>query len=332
MRPRTPGATFRRCGGIEAQVDLQCPAVSEVDPTSLSQAVTDVARAMLGRAIATQAALRTPGANSALTVAAAEVARLLGGGRDQTADGVRHELAEHDRAVAVAQAAFARWLPTGAPRFEQLRRSAGLTADDLAILAALLAPELDVEFERAYAYVMDDFSRKRPDLGLLARLIGANLDDARATVRRRLAWDAPLRAARLVLVGGGDDQGPASHRPVRVADRLLAHLQGDDRPDERIASAVRLLPPGTLDALVLDGEIITAIERALAPAAQPSRLLLVGRAGSGRAAAVAAVAGRHGRAGRSCCRRCWCWCGAWPRCSRWFGALRRLERRPLQRR
>jgi hypothetical protein len=260
---------------------------------TLTEAVGAVARAMLRRAMVAQAGTRAPSGNSALTVAATEVVRLLSDARPAGAGELATELAARDAEVAGALAELRAWLPAGLPRLAALLRAAALGDVELAIITALLAPELDAEFERAYAYAMDDFSRKRPDLGLLARLLAADGDRGRALVRTHLAWDAPLRRARLVLVAGTDDQGPGAHRQVRVADRLVAHLQGDDRADERISAAVRVVPPRPLGELVLEDDLQRALRRTI-DAGAGGKLLLIGKAGSGRATAAAAIAGELG--------------------------------------
>jgi adenylate kinase family enzyme len=96
-----------------------------------------------------------------------------------------------------------------------------------------------------------------------------------------------------VLVAGTDDQGPGAHRQVRVADRLVAHLQGDDRADERISAAVRVVPPRPLGELVLEDDLQRALRRTI-DAGAGGKLLLIGKAGSGRATAAAAIAGELG--------------------------------------
>ncbi|MEZ4368487.1 MAG: ATP-binding protein [Kofleriaceae bacterium] len=267
---------------------------ARVDPGSeLSSQVTAVARALLARALVIQAARRPPGRASAQAVAAAEVARLLLA--SPTADVAEFQAAvtAHDRAERGVLDELDRWIAADAGPLARLRDGLALTAEDVALLAVLVAPELDPELERAYAFALDDFTRKRPDVGLLVRLVGGADPEVAARVRARLAWDAPLRRHRLVVVAAGDELAPASHRTVRITDRTLAHLLGDERVDERVALVARpSTPPST--PLVLAPALVTATERALA--APRARLLLAGKPGTGRASLVEAWAAAHGRA------------------------------------
>jgi len=82
--------------------------------------------------------------------------------------------------------------PAGRERHRGARLStraacAGVWLDkvDLAIIATLLAPELDPELERAFSFAIDDFTKKRVDISFLGRLIGGR--DEAAIDRRVLA-------------------------------------------------------------------------------------------------------------------------------------------------
>jgi hypothetical protein len=142
--------------------------------------------------------------------------------RSSTADSV---LA---RVEARADAAEA----TGADiRLRRLARSFELTERDLDLLVTALAPDLDARFERLFAYLHDDVTRGRASTGLALELCGA------ATVgwpdRRRLAPGGPLVDGGLLLVEG--PERPFLTRPLRVPDRVIGHLLGDDSPDELLA-------------------------------------------------------------------------------------------------
>jgi hypothetical protein len=112
----------------------------------------------------------------------------------------------------------------------RLRRLAGsfaLDAFDVELLLIAIAPDLDPRFERLYAYLQDDVSRRRASAGLALELCGASLGEPDA--RRRLSPAGPLVAGGLVLVEDGDR--PFLTRSLRVPDRVAAHLLGDDDPD-----------------------------------------------------------------------------------------------------
>jgi hypothetical protein len=113
-------------------------------------------------------------------------------------------------------------------RLRRLARSFELTGRDLDVLVIALAPDLDARFERLFAYLHDDVTRGRASTGLALELCGAT------TVgwpdRRRLGPGGPLVDGGLLLVEEPDR--PFLTRPLRVPDRVIGHLLGDDSPDE----------------------------------------------------------------------------------------------------
>ena len=58
-------------------------------------------------------------------------------------------------------------------RLRRLAHSFELDDRDTELLLVVLAPDLDARFERLYAYLNDDVSRRRPSIGLALELIGA---------------------------------------------------------------------------------------------------------------------------------------------------------------
>ncbi|MFC5058254.1 ATP-binding protein [Saccharothrix xinjiangensis] len=129
--------------------------------------------------------------------------------------------------------------PGRGPRLVALARDFDLTPLDVELLLVAVAPDVDARFERLYAYLNDDVTRRRATVGLALRLCGA---PAAGPGRFRLAPTAPLVAGGLVEVH--DRDAPALSRVLRVPDRVVAHLLGDDAPDPAVAGLARLVPPG----------------------------------------------------------------------------------------
>ncbi|WP_333741402.1 ATP-binding protein, partial [Streptomyces sp. IBSBF 2806] len=119
-----------------------------------------------------------------------------------------------------------------------------LTDLDAAIFLVALAPDLDRSFEPLYGYLNDDVSRRRATVGLALDLCGtpAHL----ATARARFHASAPLRGYG--LLGVEEPERPFLSRSLRVPDRLLAHLLGDDTPDAALHGLLHPLPPALPDA------------------------------------------------------------------------------------
>lgn len=143
------------------------------------------------------------------------------------------------------------------PVLGSLAETFGLTPLDVRFLLVALAPEVDPRFERLYAYLNDDVTRRRATVGLALELYGL---PAAGPGRFRLAPGAPLVASGLVDVLEQDR--PALSRVLRVPDRVVAHLLGDDTLDPSLAGVcevsgvpgVRGVPdvPGASGAAAVD--------------------------------------------------------------------------------
>ena len=136
-------------------------------------------------------------------------------------------LAALDRAADAAEAAG------HDVRLRRLARAFDLRPDDVELLLIALAPDLDPRFERLYGYLHDDVSRRRASTGLALELAGTGSGVASGVERVRLGPHGALVANGILLVEEADR--PFLTRPLRVADRVTAHLLGDDQPDAAIA-------------------------------------------------------------------------------------------------
>ncbi|MFK8912119.1 ATP-binding protein [Streptomyces sp. YS-3] len=134
-------------------------------------------------------------------------------------------------------------------RLARLTERLGLTEWDTAVLLIALAPDVDRTFEALYGYLNDDVSRRRATIGLALDLCGLPAYAARA--RARLHASAPLRA--LGLLRDEDGERPFLSRALRVPDRVVGHLLGDDTPDAALLDRLHPMPeplpaaPGTED-------------------------------------------------------------------------------------
>ena len=124
-------------------------------------------------------------------------------------------------------------------RLRDLARRGRLDDVDVDLLLIAVAPDLDVRFERLYGYLNDDVTRRRASVALGLELAGTSTWSAAS--RARLSAGAPLVAAGLVQVE--DPERPFLSRSLRVPDRVVAHLLGDDRPDPAVADLLWQPPP-----------------------------------------------------------------------------------------
>ncbi|MFD5052483.1 ATP-binding protein [Streptomyces tendae] len=142
-----------------------------------------------------------------------------------------------------AAAATATAVEPGAPAGpgDRLARLAGrtrLTELDTAALLVALAPDVDRTFEPLYGYLNNDVSRRRATVGLALDLCGVPAHVA--TARARFHASAPLRALGLLEVE--EPERPFLTRSLRVPDRLVGHLLGDDTPDAALLGLLLPMP------------------------------------------------------------------------------------------
>ena len=131
-------------------------------------------------------------------------------------------------------------------RLRALARAFSLDDLDVEVLLVALAPDVDPRFERLYAYLHDDVSRRRASIGLALELCGASLVGHE---RRRFGPAGSLVADGLVLVEESDR--PFLTRSLRVPDRVAAHLLGDDTPDPLVQSLATPCAPAEVGDLTL---------------------------------------------------------------------------------
>ncbi|WP_411133214.1 ATP-binding protein [Streptomyces sp. C10] len=137
--------------------------------------------------------------------------------------------------------------PTGEPadeapgpsdRSDALAGRFGLSTLDLQILLAALAPDVDRGFEPLYGYLNDDVGRRRATVALALDLAGTGPYEAGARARFHPA--APLLSGGLLVIE--DEDRPLPGRALRVPERVVAHLLGDDGLDpELCGGGVELL-------------------------------------------------------------------------------------------
>ena len=116
-------------------------------------------------------------------------------------------------------------------RLRRLARTAHLTRLDVELLVIAALPEVDGRWERLYGYLNDDVSKRRATPALAFALAGESTWSASA--RGRLARGAPL--IDLGLITMEDIERPFLTRTVRVPDRVVEHLLGDDTPPRTVA-------------------------------------------------------------------------------------------------
>ncbi len=125
----------------------------------------------------------------------------------------------------------------------------GLVQFEVDVLLLAIAPELDLRYERLYAYLQDDVGRRRPAVALALDLLSADAA-ARLANRAHFAPGAPLLRHHLIDISGdgvasgvasGGPATPLLNRVLAVDEGIVNLLLGQDTLDRRIASACRYM-------------------------------------------------------------------------------------------
>ena len=97
-----------------------------------------------------------------------------------------------------------------------------------------LAQEVDRKYEKLYAWLQDDVTRRRPTVGLVLELLCATREEALAA-RAAFEPQATLVKARLLQVDANGGFLPLPSRPLKLEDRIASFLLGG----ESVAPAVQ---------------------------------------------------------------------------------------------
>ncbi|MGH3924405.1 MAG: hypothetical protein ACRDTT_16345, partial [Pseudonocardiaceae bacterium] len=173
-----------------------------------------------------------------------------------------------------------------------------LTPFDVDVVVMCLAPEIDRRYERLYAYLHDDVTRRAPTVDLVLNLLCADLD-TKVAARTRFTLPAPLVRHRLVTLG--EDPAQRSYsllgKNVQLDPRITRFLLDDDEMDDRLRSCARLVVPTTsFDDLLFPAEFSACLARLAEHAGDDLVLYCQGPPGVGRQTAAAACCQRWGAA------------------------------------
>jgi len=125
-----------------------------------------------------------------------------------------------------------------------LQQTFELSNFDVGLVVIAIAPEVDQRYERLYAYLQDDVTRKRPTLDLALNLLCTSIAEKLAR-RVHLTTDAALIQHGLVQLLADPNQvhPPLLSHYLKLDDqviRLLLNLRG---LDARLTSSCRLIKP-----------------------------------------------------------------------------------------
>lgn len=134
------------------------------------------------------------------------------------------------------------------PSFARLAKACHLSAFDMAVVFIALAPEFDLRYERLYAYLQDDVSKKRPSVDLALNLLCTDVP-AKLQMRSRFLPDAPLvRHGLIQLVpDSGRMDSPLLAHFLKLDDQVIASLLRETSLDSRLQPACEIFAAGNHD-------------------------------------------------------------------------------------
>jgi hypothetical protein len=195
----------------------------------------------------------------------------------------------------LAQAVTA--LGTSSPRLARVARTLSLSPFELAVVVVAVAPEVDLRYERIYAFLQDDVTRRRPSLDLALNLLCVTPEE-KVERRSHFCAEAPLLGSGLLdLVGDpARPDAPLPSLELALAGPVSGFLLGAPGPDPRIAPLL-LSEPSADELPALPAPERRRLRRVMAAAeasGRPLRLYFRGPEGSGRHPAARELARAHG--------------------------------------
>ena len=138
-------------------------------------------------------------------------------------------------------------------RLETLAQLFQLDPFEVDVLLICLAPELDLRYERIYAYLQDDVTRKRPSVDLVLNLLSPSFS-AKLNDRHRFLPAAALFHHQLLhlLADPAQQDPPLLSKYLKVDERIVNFLLDNDDLDIQLRPYAKFLAPEVqMDDLLL---------------------------------------------------------------------------------
>ena len=147
------------------------------------------------------------------------------------------------------------WQNQSPPSLEWIAENYLLTAFEKDILILLLAPELHRKYERLYAYLQDDVTRRYASVNLILQLLCASFEE-NLTGRVFLSSDSLLVRHGIVRFVGdaGEDGNTQISRAIRLEDRIVNFVLHRQAFNPELDASIKLLGPGHPIAELLLGD------------------------------------------------------------------------------
>lgn len=113
---------------------------------------------------------------------------------------------------------------------------------EIDILLICLAPELDLRYEKLYAYLQNDVTKKRPSVDIVLTLLCPSIEE-RFSARDKFSHTATLINNHLIYFTDDNsmDQVPLLSRSLKVDERIISFLLELDEIDPKIQNICTLI-------------------------------------------------------------------------------------------
>ncbi len=125
-------------------------------------------------------------------------------------------------------------------RLQRLAELFGLTRFHIQCIMICFAVEMDTKYQKIYAFLHDDVTRKKPTLDLIMKLLCSNVED-KLTARAQFENSSQLIRYNIIrILDNHDSNSPLISCPLKLDDRVVDYLLGFDAVDKRIQSFTTL--------------------------------------------------------------------------------------------
>ena len=129
-------------------------------------------------------------------------------------------------------------------RLVELKERFLLTETELNILVCCLAPDIDIRFDRYFAYLQNDVSKRRPTVQLLSGMFLGAVGERDTVLESRSVFNRETGILSKNLfnldISGNKDEAPFPARQFTAADSVLDFLLGTGHLDAEVARIGRL--------------------------------------------------------------------------------------------
>jgi SpoVK/Ycf46/Vps4 family AAA+-type ATPase len=180
-------------------------------------------------------------------------------------------------------------------RLTWLQQTVGLSDFEIALMLVALAPEIDLRYERFYAYLQDDVTRKRPTVDLALNLL-CNSSVEKLQRRQHLAVDAPLVRQQIlhVIPDTNQPEPPLLAHILKLDEQIVQFFLGQSNLDRRLEPFCQMTRPAiALAELPISQQNQRFLQTRISQAkdqGKPLRLYLQGVPGIGKSRVAGAIA------------------------------------------